>query len=120
MTHVEGQDYACAYTGNETGLTVIFTDGSSTSTAADFKDGGYYGNNGILGEYQIGEDTVEVSSVELSTDRLDLKLGDTAQLTATVLPENADNKALTWESSNTDVATVNNKGVVTPQGEGTA
>ncbi len=41
-------------------------------------------------------------------------------LTATVSPSNAYNKAVTWKSSNTKVATVDSKGVVTGVGKGTA
>ena len=120
MSYIEDQDYACAYTGDADNLTVVFTDGNSVSASADFKDGGYYGNDGYIKQYQIGEDVVEVTSVELSEESLDLTMGETATVKATVLPENAKNKALTWTSSDSDVATVNNKGVITPQGDGTA
>lgn len=37
----------------------------------------------------------------------------THTLVATVLPENASNKTLTWESSDEDVATVSQEGVIT-------
>ena len=39
----------------------------------------------------------------------------TRQLTATVLPEDADNKTVTWESSDETVATVDSNGLVTAQ-----
>ena len=39
-------------------------------------------------------------------------------LSATVLPENADNKAVTWSSSNVKVATIARK-IVTAKAEGT-
>lgn len=42
------------------------------------------------------------------------------KLVATVTPSNAWNKALSWTSSNTDVATVSADGTVTPKGVGTA
>ena len=42
-----------------------------------------------------------------------LIIGQTHQLAATVLPETATNRALTWASSNNSVATVNNYGLVT-------
>ena len=50
---------------------------------------------------------VSVTSVELDESSLKIYTDDySAILTATVFPENATNKALTWESSNIEVATV--------------
>lgn len=48
-----------------------------------------------------------------------LRLG-TTQVTAQVLPNNANNKAYTWSSSNTNVATVSSTGLVTAKNVGTA
>ena len=49
-----------------------------------------------------------------------LKVGATTTLTANVLPSNATNKAVTWSSSNTSVATVDQNGKVTAKTAGTA
>ena len=46
--------------------------------------------------------------------------GQTETLTATVSPNNAADKSVTWKSSNTDVATVDNSGKVTAVGNGIA
>lgn len=51
---------------------------------------------------------IEVSGVNLNTLSCELYEGETFQLTATVLPENATDKSVKWSSSNTDVATVDN------------
>jgi len=59
-----------------------------------------------------GEEDVAVSSVTLDKTELKLKPGEDAQLTATVLPENATDKTVTWSSSNTAVATVDQGKVV--------
>ncbi|MBR6285297.1 MAG: Ig-like domain-containing protein [Muribaculaceae bacterium] len=40
-------------------------------------------------------------------------MGGTKQLTATIAPSNATNKAVTWSSSNTSVATMSSSGLVT-------
>ncbi|MGI6777439.1 MAG: Ig-like domain-containing protein [Acetivibrionales bacterium] len=50
---------------------------------------------------------------------LTLTVGDTGQITATVEPDNATNKDVTWESSDDAVATVEN-GLVTAVGAGEA
>ncbi|MBD5407331.1 MAG: leucine-rich repeat protein [Treponema sp.] len=64
--------------------------------------------------------TVPVNNVKLDTYTLTLKRNKTAKLTATVYPDNADNKTVTWSSSNISVATVDNDGTVTAVGAGYA
>ena len=49
---------------------------------------------------------IEVSSVSLSRTSLSMIIGDTEVLMATVLPENAADKTVTWSSSNMGVVTV--------------
>lgn len=60
-----------------------------------------------------------VSQVTLNKTQLTLTVGDTETLTATVLPSNAIDKTVTWESSAPNVATVSN-GVVTAVSKGNA
>ena len=66
-----------------------------------------------------GSGTVAVTGVTLSQTTATLTTAAMMTLTATVAPENADNKTVSWSSSNTGVATVDN-GVVTAVGVGTA
>lgn len=61
--------------------------------------------------------TKNVESVNLDKTSLELKVGETAQLTATVTPDNATNKNINWSSSNNEVATVEN-GTVRALAEG--
>lgn len=63
--------------------------------------------------------TIKVTSVAVSPTSLNLEVGQTGTLTATVKPDNATNKTVTWTTSNDKVATVVN-GVVTAVGKGTA
>ena len=62
---------------------------------------------------------IAVTDVSLNKSSLNLQIGGNETLTATVAPANATNKNITWESSNTAVATVNN-GKVTGVAAGTA
>ena len=62
---------------------------------------------------------VAVDSVSLSDSSLSLYVGQTATLVATVLPSNATNRAVIWESDDASVATVDNNGHVTATGTGT-
>lgn len=59
-----------------------------------------------------------VTSITLSQTALELTKDETATLQATVLPANATNSQITWNSSNTAVATVSQSGLVTPVGAG--
>ena len=62
-----------------------------------------------------------VTGIKVSPDTLTLtKKGETAQLTAEVTPSYADNKRVTWQSSDEKVATVDENGKVTAVGNGTA
>lgn len=56
---------------------------------------------------------VPVTGVSLDKTSANVVPGGTLQLTATVSPSDANNKAVTWESSDTSVATVSDSGVVT-------
>ena len=63
--------------------------------------------------------TVKVTGIKLSQASLNLYVGDSKTVTATVTPSNASNKAITWTSSNNGVATVSN-GTIKAVGAGTA
>ena len=62
----------------------------------------------------------KVTGVSLDKSLVSLWEGQTAQLVATVYPENADNKRLTWTSDNPAAATVTNTGFVTAVKDGSA
>ena len=84
-------------------ITVTTDDGGKTATCA----------------VTVKGKTVPVTSVSLDQTSLDLFVGDKATLVATVLPENATNKAVTWLSSNDNVVTVAD-GAVEAVGSGEA
>jgi hypothetical protein len=63
--------------------------------------------------------SVPVAAVSLNKTAATLTVGGAEQLTATVAPDNATNKSLTWQSDNPSVATVSN-GLVTGIAAGTA
>ena len=64
---------------------------------------------------------VAVTGVSLNKSELSLKVGGGTQtLVATVTPADATDPSVSWESSNTGVATVTSGGVVTPVAAGNA
>lgn len=117
MSKVKDGVYACTYTGNKTGLKVVFTNGSGSSVKAEFKDGGYYDTSGYKGQYE--GNIIQVQSVTLDQKEINMNTGEKKTVKATVAPENAKYKGLSWSSSNKDVATVE-KGIITAEGAGTA
>lgn len=64
--------------------------------------------------------TIPVTGVTLDRSTASIGINATLQLTATVQPTNATNKAVTWTSSNTNIATVDANGKVTGKAIGTA
>ena len=71
----------------------------------------------------ISEDedpTVEVTGVSLNKQETTIKVGNLERLIATIEPNNATNKNVTWSSSNKTIATVDSNGVVTGVKKGKA
>lgn len=71
-------------------------------------------------EYALAIEAVPVANVTLDRTVLALFPGDTTALTATVEPDTATDKTVTWESSDPNVATVDQSGKVTAVAPGTA
>ena len=96
------------------------TVGGSNTKEFELAKGTYYlkvdnaGLHQYTGKYQIRwtKAPVKVESIKVSGDK-SVNAGKQITLKATVLPADADNKAVTWTSSNPSVATVNSAGVVT-------
>ncbi len=78
----------------------------------------YYANEN--GEIQDASSTVKVTGVTLDKTKLVLTVGSAGHLQATVLPEDATEKTVTWSSDKTSVATVDATGNVTAVAEGEA
>ena len=68
----------------------------------------------------VSSASIPVESVTVSEESIEIKIGETFTLTATVLPENAEDKTVTWSSSDNAIATVSDDGVVTGVAVGSA
>ena len=66
-----------------------------------------------------GNQNVEVSAVKLDQTSITLDVGSSKQLTATVEPDNATDKTVTWSTSDNSIASVSN-GLVRGAKKGTA
>ena len=60
----------------------------------------------------------DVSGITIDKDELKLTVGNSFRLTATVLPENATEKGVVWESKDESIATVDQEGLVSAVKEG--
>lgn len=99
--------------------------GGTTATDGEYK--GTFkdtdGNESIKADFpafKVPADTVAVTGVTMSQKTASLKVGGTTKLTATVAPDNATNKSVTYKSSNEKIATVAPDGTVTAVAEGSA
>lgn len=99
-------------TVSNAGLVTAIAEGTSIITASA---GGKSGTCTIT----VSKNVVEVSSIELNKTSASLKVGETVTLTATVKPDDATDKTVTWSTSDASVATVDN-GVVTAKKVGSA
>lgn len=94
-------------TGHKAGtatITVKTKDGGKTATC----------------KVTVTDKVVAVTEVKLDKTTAEMKVGDTLTLTATVTPDNATNKKVTWKSDKTDIADVDANGKVTAKAKGTA
>ena len=70
-----------------------------------------YGQSASI-SLNIENKIIEPTSVALNNNKLSLYIGEVKKLEATVLPDTANNKTVTWASTNMNVATVSNGEVV--------
>lgn len=115
---VSGSDYASI---DEKGLLTVKegANGSTVKIRATSKDSSsVYAEKSVTVTYKIA--SVSVTGVSLSKSVLSLAVGESETLVATVAPERATDRSVTWESSNKNVATVNQNGTVRAVAVGSA
>lgn len=92
----------------------------AASNSVSFKSGGIRSDGeNLTFTFTIEATTVAVTSVSLSQTTATMNIGETVTLAATVAPDDATDKSVTWASSDESVATVAD-GVVTAVAAGTA
>ena len=101
---------------DNTGKFMTMEPGNATITATALDGSGVKATCKIV----VSDGIIKAESVTLNTTNATIKLGYTKKLTATVLPTNATLSYVIWNSSNPDVATVDENGVITGIGAGTA
>ncbi|MCL2883281.1 MAG: Ig-like domain-containing protein [Coriobacteriia bacterium] len=111
------------WSSTDTHVATVDAEGNVTAVGAGTakilatsSDGGWV----ALAAVTVASMGVAVNGVTLDQASLDLTVGDTARLTATVSPADASSPEVAWMSDNEDVATVDAEGNVTAVGAGTA
>ncbi|MBE6217704.1 MAG: hypothetical protein E7124_06640 [Bacteroidales bacterium] len=107
LTYASSDEKVATVTAEGVVTGVASGDATITATAA----------NGVKGECKVT--VTDEAWIELSSSEVTLKVGDEHTLTATVKPDNAPDKTVTWASSDPEVASVEG-GKVKALKEGTA
>lgn len=89
---------------SSTGVVRAVDEGEATITAST-KDGNY--------EATVKVKIEKISVESLRVEDITILVGETANLTYKILPNNAADKTVTWKSTDTTVVTINDKGEVT-------
>ena len=118
-------DKTVTWTSSATAVATVDTDGTVTAIGVGTAIVTATTTNGFSAFCMVTvnerpNENIPVTGVTLDVENLTLSEGETAQLTATVLPDNATNQALTWQSNNNAVATVDADGIVTAVAIGNA
>lgn len=97
------------------GRLVAISPGTATITATT-EDGGYKATCTVT----VARPTVKVTGITINKTAVTLEKDEATQLIAGTQPANADNINITWTSDDEKVAKVDNSGLVTAVGYGTA
>lgn len=102
-------------TVSQTGRVTAVGTGTATIRATATDGSNKYGTCAVT----VTSSDVPVTGVSVTPSTLNLSVGGSATLVASVRPTNATDKSVTWTSINPAVATVSSSGVVTAIGVGT-
>ena len=116
-------DKSVTWSSNKTSVATVSSTGVVTAKAAGTATITVMTNDGgksAACSVTVNAATIPVTGVSLDRTSLSMMVGETQALTATVAPSNATDKAVTWFSDESSVATVSSSGVVSAKAVGTA
>jgi len=100
-------------TVNTAGIVTAVSAGS-VNIIASANDG-----SNVTGSFQLVISSVPITSITIGGSTAQMQMGQTIQLSATILPTNATNKSIYWSSLSPNVASVDQTGKVTALSTGT-
>ena len=127
-----GENYTFSPMIVDAGATTTLTWNSSNTSVANINSSGQLttkgigtttitctASNGVSAQCEVTVNPVLASGITLNQSDADMVIGENLQLNATIVPDNATNKSVTWSSTNEAVAVVSESGQVTAVGSGT-
>ena len=75
-------------------------------------------NKKITKKITVNVTDIDITNITLDKSSESIKVGETLSLIKTITPSNASNQNVSWDSSNTNVATVDSNGLVTGKNAG--
>lgn len=108
-----------SWTSSNTSVATIDSKGELTTTGIGTTTITCTAHNGVSAQCKVTVNPVLVSSITLNKTEAEMVVGENLNLTATIAPDNATDKSVTWSSTNEAVAVVDENGLVTAVGSGT-
>lgn len=96
---------------SESGLITAVKEGITTIKVRPLV-GAFGGEIEVVVSEEISSDGTEVTEMNLNKTNITMVQGDSVKVLATVTPDNAKNKTITWESSDEKIATVTKNGII--------
>lgn len=122
VTPQDADDTSVTWRSNNPGIASVEGNGRVTAIevgtaviTATTNDG-----SGLSARCTVTVTPKEVNDISLNKETLEMEIGDIERLTAIVSPDDADDKTVTWQSTDAKVASVNSDGVVTARNAGEA
>ena len=114
-----GATTTLSWLSSNTSVATIDSNGQLTTTGIGTTTITCTAHNGVSAQCEVTVNPVLVSGITLNETSAELVVGEKLNLTATIAPDNATDKSLTWSSTNEAVAVVDESGQVTAVGSGT-
>ena len=107
------------WTSSNTSVATVDENGNMSTVGVGNTTISCIAHNGVSAQCEVTVNPVMASGISLNQTESEMTVGEELQLTATISPENATGKTVTWTSSNENVAFVNESGLVTAVASGT-
>ncbi len=114
-----GAETTLTWNSSNTLVATVSNDGKVNAVGVGITTITCTAHNGVSAQCVVTVNPVLVSSINLNKTEVDLTVSEKLQLEATIAPDNATDKSVTWSSTNEAVAVVSEGGLVTAVGSGT-
>ena len=114
-----GAETTLTWLSSNTSVATVSNDGTITAVSQGTTTITCTAHNGVSAQCVVTVNPMLVSGITLNESEAEMTVGENLQLSATVAPDNATDKGVTWSSTNEAVAVVSESGLVTAVGSGT-